>query len=123
MVRELGAEALVEFLPRVPPCFEHWRRHAKEAGIEDIAERETEIVDRLLPVTNFALRRGPDGILCTMDNPDFSHTQWVDFSEEQVRGKTEEEVKRDAVQRVARKFLVHLTADVNAAKRYGGAVG
>jgi hypothetical protein len=36
IVRELGAEVLVEFLPRVPTYFEHWQQHAKEAGIEDM---------------------------------------------------------------------------------------
>jgi hypothetical protein len=45
MVRELGAEPLVEFSPRIPACFEHWRQHAKEAGIDDIAEREAKIVN------------------------------------------------------------------------------
>jgi hypothetical protein len=123
MVRELGADALVEFLPRVPACFEHWRQHAKEAGIEDIAEREAEIVDQLLPGTSFALQREDNGVLCTMNNPDFSHTQWAHFPQEEIRGKSEEQIKRDALQRVARMFLVHLTADVNAAKKYGGALG
>jgi len=123
MVRELGADALVEFLPRVPACFEHWRQHAREAGIEDIAERETEIVDQLLRETSISLRRESDHVLCTMNNPDFSHTQWKDFSLEEIRGKTEEQIKREALGRVARKFLVHLSADVNTARHYGGSFG
>ena len=123
MVRELGAEALVEFLPRVPACFEHWRQHAREAGIEDIAEKETEIVDHLLRETSIALCRDGDAVLCTMNNPDFSHTQWVNFTQEEVREKTEEQIKRDGLQRVARKFLVHLSADVNSARKYGGSFG
>lgn len=123
LVRELGAGALVEFLPRVPPCFRHWRRHAREAGIEDIAKRETEIVDQLLRETRIALRREGDGALCTINNPDFSHTQWVDFRREEITGRSEKQIKRSALQRVARMFLVHLSADVNAARKYGGAFG
>ncbi|HTD44123.1 MAG TPA: hypothetical protein VK687_08075 [Bryobacteraceae bacterium] len=123
MVQELGAEGLVEFLPRVPACFKHWRKHAKEAGIGDIAERETEIINQLLPETSIALERGVDGVCCIVDNPDFSHTQWVDFPPEKIRGKTDRQMKRDALRTVARKFLVHLTADVNAARKYGGAFG
>lgn len=123
MVQELGAEALVEFLPRVPACFKHWRKHARQAGIGDIAERETEIVDQLLGATSIALKRELDGVLCTMNNPDFSHTQWVDFPQDKIRGKTEQQIKRDALRTVVRGFLVHLTADVNAARKYGGAFG
>jgi hypothetical protein len=123
MVQELGAEALVEFLPRVPACFEHWRQHAKEAGIEDIGARETEIVDQLLPETSIALGRGVEGVSCTLNNPDFSHTQWVDFPRKKIRNKTDQQIKRDALRMVVRKFLVHLSADVNAARKYGGAFG
>jgi len=123
IVREFGAEALVEFLPWVPPCFEHWQQHAREAGIEDIVEREKQIVDELLPKTNIELRRRRGGVSCTLNNTDFSHTQWVNFREEQIRGKSEKRIKRDALQSVTRGFLVNLTADVNAARKYGGAMG
>jgi hypothetical protein len=123
MVRELGAEALVEFLPRVPACFEHWRQHAREAGIEDIAERENQVVDQLLRETDISLRRERDRVLCTMNNPDFSHTQWVDFLQEEISGKTKDQIEREAVGRVARIFLVHLTSDINAARKYGGSFG
>jgi len=123
MVRELGADALVEFLPRVPACFKHWRQHAGEAGIEDIAKRETETVDRLLRETSITLRRQRDGAVCILNNPDFSHTQWLDFRREEITGKSENQIKRDAVRKVARMFVVHLSADVNAARKYGGAFG
>jgi hypothetical protein len=123
MVRELGAEALVEFLPRVPVCFKHWREHAREAGIEDIYEKEKEFADGLLRETSIRLQRTGDGVCCTMNNPDFSHTQWVDFRQEEIRDESEEQIKRDALKRITRKFLVHLTADTNAAKKYGGALG
>jgi len=123
LVRELGADALVEFLPRVPACFKHWRRHAREAGIEDIAKREIEIVDQLLRETSIALRREGDGALCTINNPDFSHTQWVHFRREEITGRSEKQIKRSALRRVARIFVVHLSADVKAARTYGGAFG
>jgi len=123
MVREYGADALVEFLPRVPACFEHWHQHAREAGIQDIAEGETEIVDQLLRETSISLQCESDRVLCTMNNPDFSHTQWEYLPQNEIKGKTELQVKRKALGRVARKFLVHLTADVNAARKYGGAFG
>jgi hypothetical protein len=96
-VRELGAEALVEFLPRVPACFKHWQEHAKEAGIEDVAEREAEIVDRLLPETNIELEAKSDGVVCTINNPDFSHTQWVDLSQQEIGNKSEKRIKRASI--------------------------
>ncbi len=123
LVRELGADALVEFLPRVPTCFEHWREHAKEAGIEDIAKRETEIVNQLARGTRISLRPEGDGAVCTLQNPDFSHTQWVDFEREETAGRSERHIKRSALRKVTRMFLAHLSADVNAAKRYGGVFG
>jgi hypothetical protein len=123
MVREVGAEALVEFLPRVPACFKHWQEHAREAGIEDVAEGEAEIVDRLLSETSIELERKSDGAVCTINNPDFSHTQWVDLSQQEIRNKSEKRIKRAALQTVARMFLVHLSADVNAARKYGGTFG
>jgi hypothetical protein len=123
IVREYDAEPLVEFLPRVPACFRHWRHYAKEAGIEDIASREAEFVEQLLAATDVALRSVNGGVLCTLDNHDFSHTQWVDLTEAEIRGKTKKQIKRKALERVARKFLVHLSADVSSAKIYGGAFG
>lgn len=123
IVREFGAESLVEFLPRTPPCFKHWQQHAKEAGIEDIALREAELVDRLLLETDIVLRKDSDGVRCTLNNHDFSHTQWVEFSNADIRRKSKKRIQRDALQKVAREFLVHLSADVNAAKKLGGAFG
>lgn len=123
MVRELGAEKLVEFLPRIPPCFEHWRKHAKEAGIEDIAAREPEVVDQLLSDTDIALLQEGDAVVCKLDHPDFSHSQWVNFSQNEIRGETENRIKHKALQQVVRTFLVNLTADVSAAKKYGGPLG
>lgn len=123
MVRELGAEALVEFLPRVPACFEHWREHAKEGGIQDIADKEMEIVTQLLRKTSIELRHDSDGVFCTLNNPDFAHTQWVELLKNEIRGKSDGQIKRVALQRVVRMFLVNLTADAKAAKWYGGALG
>jgi hypothetical protein len=123
MVRELGAESLVEFSPRTPACFKHWKQHAKESGIDDLAAREAKIVDQLLRETSVELNRDTNGVLCTMNNPDFSHTQWEHFSREEIQGKTEKRIKRAAVQKVARMFLVHLSADVKAARQYGGTFG
>jgi len=123
MVREYGAEPLVEFAPRKPACFEHWRQHAKEAGMEDIALREEVMVDQLFSETDINLSKKKDGVLCTLDNRDFSHRQWIDLTKSEIRGKSEKSIKRAALRRVVRKFLVHLSADVNAAKKYGGAFG
>jgi hypothetical protein len=123
IVRELGAETLVEFLPRVPSCFKHWRQHAKEAGIEDIAEREAEIVHQLLLETSVELLLDGSGVFCTLKNPDFSHTQWVNLTKDEIKGKSDEQIRRHAFQQVTREFLIHLTADTNAAKMYGGALG
>ncbi len=123
MVRELGAESLVEFLPRVPACFEHWRDHAKEAGIEDVALREPKMIAQLLRESEINVQPEDDGVLCTIWNPDCSHSQWVHLTQKEVKGKSQDQLKRAAVQTVARKFLVHLTADVKAAHTYGGAFG
>jgi hypothetical protein len=58
-----------------------------------------------------------------MNNPDFSHTQWEVLKNKEIRDNTEEQIKRKAIGRVVRKFLVHLSADVNAARYYGGSFG
>ncbi len=123
IVREYGAETLVEFMPRAPACFEHWQEHAREAGIEDVALREAEFVDQLASATCITLRREDGGVRCTLNNPDFSHTEWVDLSGAEVRGKTRKQIEREALKKVARKFLVHLSADVRAARKYRGAFG
>lgn len=123
MVRELGAESLVEFLPRVPACFAHWRKHARDAGIKDIASRESKITTQLLRESEITVRPEDGGLLCTIENPDCSHTQWVNLAPEEIKDKSKNQVKRAAVQSIARKFLVHLTADINAARIYGGSFG
>lgn len=123
IVRELGAEALVEFLPRVPACAVHWHQHAEEAGIGDIADREESIVDDFARNATAEIHNEEGTVVCVLNSPDFSHTQWIDFEPQRIAGKTEEQILRAAVGRVVREFLVHLTADVKAAKMYGGAFG
>lgn len=123
MIREVGAEALVEFLPRVPACFQHWRQHAQEAGISDIADREAEIVDQLRHGSTVDIGQQPDGVMCAVNNPDFPHTHYLAFSKEKIKGKTDQQIESDAIRWTARTFLVHLRADVNAARKYGGAYG
>lgn len=123
IVRELGAIPLVEFMPRVPACFKHWRDHAKEAGIEDIVDQESRIVDQLLKESQITFSNRGKEVLCTLDNADFSHTQWVRFSKEDARRKSEEALKREALGKVVRSFVVNLTADVKAARLYGGSFG
>jgi hypothetical protein len=123
MVRELGASELVEFLPRVPACFEHWRQHAHEAGIDDIAEQEGRIIDDFARNVRAEISNGQHEVVCALNSPDFSHTQWVSFDPKDVVGKSEGKLVRDAVARVTHMFLVNLTADLNAARKYGGAFG
>jgi hypothetical protein len=123
IVRDLGAEELVEFLPRVPACFEHWRQHAREAGIDDIAEREDGIVDEFTRDIRAEIVREHHRVVCTLNSPDFSHTQWVAIDSKETKGKSEKQIIRAAVAKVMREFLVNLTADVKAAKMYGGAFG
>jgi hypothetical protein len=87
------------------------------------ALREAEFVDQLLLQTDIVLQGKKGGVLCTLNNQDFSHTQWVELSQSEIRGKSEKQIERDALQKVARMFLVHLSSDVNAARKLGGAFG
>jgi hypothetical protein len=123
IVRELGAAELVEFSPRVPACFKHWRQHAHEAGIDDIAEQEERITDDFGRNVRAKIAKDKHEVVCILNSPDFSHTQWVRFDPKDVAGKSEKKLVRDAVAKVVRGFLVNLTADLNAAKMYGGAFG
>jgi len=123
IVRELGAESLVEFLPRVPACSRHWKEHAEEAGIGDIAKRMRQVVDVLARKTEITVKVKGGDVFCTLNNPDFSHTQWLDLPATQVRGKSKDEIKREALRRTVGKFLAHLAADMKAANSYQGSMG
>jgi hypothetical protein len=120
IVREFGAEALVEFLPRVPACSQHWKQHATEAGIGDIAAGERKVVNQLIADSDITLQKEKGGAVCTINNPDFSHTQWIHFSGNEIEGRSEKQITRAAVRRVMHTFLAHLTSDIEAARKYGG---
>jgi ribosome-binding factor A len=107
----------------MPACFKHWRQHAQEAGIDDIAGREELITDEFVRNVRAEIIRKKHEVMCVLNSQYFSHTQWITFDPKDARGKSEKKLVRDAVAKVVRGFLVNLTADLIAAKKYSGAFG
>jgi hypothetical protein len=119
MLRELGAEELVDFREKPLPCEVHFRKHALEAGLADVLDSLDALAASLEAESAFAISQEADGsVSVRIDNPIFEHTQWTTIRAAEVRNLPSERIHGLALSAVIKTFVAHLTADVSAAHRY-----
>jgi hypothetical protein len=119
VLRELGADRLVEFREKPPACEVHLRQHALEAGLAGVLDSLEVLTDALQAESTFAVTPHANGsVSVRIDHPAFEHTQWRTLDASVTRNLPSREVQRLALTAVIKTFVAHLTADVSAAQRY-----
>jgi len=123
-VKQIGAESLLDFRLKPPPCQVHVLRHIEEASLTRVLEVETALVRAILRSAEITLRpKGAGDVDYRLDYSEFEHTQWGVIPRSQARGLREGQLKALVVKQVLEKFLSYLASDVRSAHLYKAPLG
>jgi hypothetical protein len=108
-LREIGADSLLGFVEKDRhDCELHWRRHAKEAGLQRILAAADAMVPQLAREGKFTFRNRKSGLGFRFEHPQLEHTIWGDLTSRELR----RDRKIAAAQAVVRRYVAYLTTDV-----------
>jgi hypothetical protein len=110
-LRDIGAEDLLLFRQKRPPCQLHLKQHLKEAGIEGAEEQAESLMPRLAQEATIKLRHHNDHIHYTFIHPDFEHTVWGSLS-----ANSNVDLSYEVARAVVKRHLAALASDVFTAR-------
>lgn len=123
-LRDIGAESLLAFRLKPPPCRLHLAQHVEEASLSRLLEAEDHVARSIAQKAPITLQRKRNGsIAYRIDFDDFEHTQWGVVPKEDRKGLSDDEIKVVAVKKVFENFLAYLASDVRAAQIYDAPLG
>jgi len=123
-LREIGAEALIEFRLKPPACQLHVEQHAEEASLSRVLDAREDLARLIAEGAEIEFERNKDGwARYTMTFAEFEHTQWGALPPDQTKGRSISELRRIAARDVLHIFLAHLSSDVRATKTYRTPLG
>ena len=112
-LREIGAERLIEYAPKIH-CQDHWPEHAKEEGLGEVFERQQSIKDQLREGATFSFENNDAGERgYWMSSPDMTISTGIPLRE--FPESTEEQLQRALVDIVFNEQFGELTSDVTSA--------
>ena len=112
-LREIGAEHLIEYAPKIH-CQDHWPEHAKEEGLGEVFERQQSIKDQLREGATFSFENNDAGERgYWMSSPDMTISTGIPLRE--FPESTEEQLQRALVDIVFNEQFGELTSDVTSA--------
>lgn len=109
-LREVGAEPLIAFRQKPPPCEIHIEKHAREAGLDQALERLNALAETIAPEAEIKAEKHDDHLLYAFVHPRFEHTVWGTAWPE------DEDVQVAISRAVLRRYMAHLTSDVRTAR-------
>ena len=117
-LREIGAEKLLVFRQKRPPCQIHLKDHLREVGIEDVEDDVERAVPQFAKEGELSLRTHDDHIHYAFSHPQFEHTVW---------GSIPSDTKGDLSQALARsvvgRYLATLASDLYTARALKSPLG
>lgn len=109
-MREIGAESLLVFRQKPPPCELHVEQNAREVGLEKALDRLDALTDAIAPEADIEVEPHEDHVHYAFVHPRFEHTVWG------TAPTTEGDVPTAISRTVLRRFMAHLTSDVTTAR-------
>lgn len=117
-LREIGAEELLLFRQKRPPCQVHLRQHLKEVGIEDVESQAESLIPRLAQEATIQVKPRDGHIDYTFRHAEFEHTEWGS-----IRADFNDDLPRAVARAVVRKYLAAFASDVYTARTLSCALG
>jgi hypothetical protein len=109
-LREVGADQLLAFRQKPPPCEVHVPQHAQEAGLALALGRLEELASRLAPEAAISTDAHDDHVHYSFAHPRFEHTVWG------AAWPESSDVRHAVTQAVLRRYMSHLTSDIRASR-------
>ncbi|HXV06232.1 MAG TPA: hypothetical protein VFP23_10055 [Solirubrobacterales bacterium] len=109
-LREIGAEPLVVFRQKPPPCEVHLDLHAREVGLDQALVCLDALAERAARVAEIQTQRHGDHFHYEFVHPRFEHTVWGTVRPEG------QDLPFEVSRAVFRRYMSHLTSDVRAAQ-------
>jgi hypothetical protein len=109
-LREVGAEPLVTFRQKPPPCEVHVDQHAREVGLDQALDRLDVIAERAAKKAQIKTEKHEDHFHYEFVHSRFEHTVWGTVWPEG------EDLRLEVSRAVFRRFMSHLTSDVRTAR-------
>lgn len=106
-LREIGAEALVDFVPK-PICRVHWEEQATAAGMQEILNRRNEFLSELRKGSSFSFVRRDGRKRYQITNPMMSSSYSIPAGPHKDRKKAQARM----VENVFKEYLARVSADV-----------
>jgi hypothetical protein len=123
-LRQIGAEPLLAFRLKPPPCQVHLAQHVGEASLSLVLRSENRVAKSLAKKAEVVLQTRRDGSIGYALNLDgLGHTQWGTVPKDAALGLSDDQVKVVVVKRVFENFLAYLASDVRAAQKYNTPLG
>jgi hypothetical protein len=110
-LREIGAQELLLFRQKRPPCQLHLMQHLREVGIESLEEQTESLVPRLADEAKIQVAPHDGHTDYAFSHPQFEHTVW-----DAVAPGAESDLRGAIARAVVRKYLAALASDLHAAR-------
>ena len=118
-LRKIGAQDLVVFSEKPPPCEVHWEKHAHEQRLDTLLAVREKLVDQLSTEARIETKKGADGALeFAFVHPRFEHSVWGSLGPEDLVDRSKTGIARAVSVAVLRRYLAHLTSDVATIKHF-----
>jgi hypothetical protein len=122
-LRSIGAEPLLTFETRRPPCEVHWKDHAEEAGLSAVVDQSAEIAARLVAEGDIRIVKAECDHTYRFDHPEFEHSVWIHLDHEDATSMSERERNVEVAHSVVRRYTAHLSSDLMASRQAGAPLG
>jgi hypothetical protein len=124
-LRQIGAEPLIQFHQKPSPCKAHWKKHAKEIGLDPILSLAQDLVPSLAKEAQVSFQGESNGhIFYTFIHPAFENDYiHIDLDIQLIRDKPEVEIQRIIADDVVGRFIAYLTTDVVTAQKLKSPLG
>jgi hypothetical protein len=112
-LRDIGADSLLLFRQKPPPCEIHVEQHAHEVGLDAALDRLDELASRFAEEAQIDTRKHEDHVHYAFVHPRFEHTVWG------TAWPRENDLRREVSRAVLGRYMSHLTSDVRTATMLG----
>jgi hypothetical protein len=120
-LREIGAEPLVIFRQKPPPCEIHLVQHAQEVGLEHLIDGAKRLARQLEPDARVETEIHDDHFDYSFTHPRLEHTLWGAVHEAVPSGG--HDLRIAVAESVTSRYMAHLTSDVQTARSLRLALG
>jgi len=122
-LREIGAEPLLDFKLKPPPCQVHLSQHVKEASLSAILDAEDEVARSVAQRAEIVLKKRAKVVSYQVNFDEFEHTQWGELPLAEIGELKKDEIGVLAVKQIFKEFVAFLASDVRAARMYNLPLG